>query len=50
MAFELILTETNENILQITLNRPKALNALNRQLAEEIILALRDADKDPTNG
>ncbi|MDC3311799.1 enoyl-CoA hydratase [Alphaproteobacteria bacterium] len=50
MAFELILTETNENILQITLNRPKALNALNRQLAEEIILVLRDADKDPTIG
>lgn len=46
MQFETILTEIDENIMLITLNRPKALNALNRQLADEMLSALRIADNN----
>ncbi|MEK9532002.1 MAG: enoyl-CoA hydratase-related protein, partial [Alphaproteobacteria bacterium] len=46
MQFETILTEIDENIMLITLNRPKALNALNRQLADEMLSALRTADNN----
>ena len=46
MQFETILTEIEENIMLITLNRPKSLNALNRQLAEETLSALRIADSN----
>ncbi len=46
MQFETILTEIEENIMLLTLNRPKSLNALNRQLAEETLSALRIADND----
>tara|TARA_A100001011_G_C14194449_1_gene792823 strand:- start:314 stop:1156 length:843 start_codon:yes stop_codon:yes gene_type:complete len=46
MQFETILVEIEENIMLITLNRPKALNALNSQLAEETLSALRIADNN----
>lgn len=45
-----ILVERRGNIGLITLNRPKALNALNRQLAAETVAALRDFDADERIG
>ncbi|KAB1073688.1 enoyl-CoA hydratase [Methylobacterium planeticum] len=50
MAYETILTETRGRVLLITLNRPKALNALNGQLTEELIAAVQQADADPEIG
>jgi enoyl-CoA hydratase len=47
MTFETILTEQTGQVLLITLNRPKALNAINLQLADELINAAVAADKDP---
>jgi enoyl-CoA hydratase len=47
MTFETILTEQTGQVLLITLNRPKALNAINLQLSEELINAAVAADKDP---
>lgn len=40
MTFEMILTETRGKVGVITLNRPKALNALNEQLMSELNTAL----------
>ena len=45
-AYETILTETRERVLVITLNRPKALNAINAQLTGELIDAATRADAD----
>lgn len=47
---EMIVVERRERVGLITLNRPKSLNALNRQLAEETLEALRDLDADPAVG
>ena len=49
-AYETILTETRGRVLLITLNRPKALNALNAQLTREVIRAATEADADPGIG
>lgn len=47
-TLEHILVETvDENIRLITLNRPRALNALCQGLLEELLQALREADADP---
>ena len=46
MTYETILTEQKGRVLLVTLNRPKALNALNTQLSHELIDALTKADKD----
>ena len=37
MAYETILVETHGRVLLVTLNRPQALNALNTQIAAELI-------------
>lgn len=49
-APEMILVERRERVGLITLNRPKSLNALNRQLAEEMLDALQDFDADDRVG
>ncbi|WP_137178487.1 enoyl-CoA hydratase [Roseomonas sp. AR75] len=50
MAHEMILVETRGRVGLITLNRPKALNALCDQLMEELGHALRAFDADPAIG
>jgi enoyl-CoA hydratase len=47
---ETILVERRERVGLITLNRPKALNALSRQLAAEVLAALHDFDADAAVG
>ncbi len=46
MNFENILVENNEGILQITIDRPTKLNALNKATIEELHLAFKDANED----
>ena len=50
MAFENIIVETRGPVGLITLNRPKALNALNSALIGELNLALDGFDGDATIG
>lgn len=50
MAYECILTETDGPVGIVTLNRPKALNALNRQLMDELTDALRKFEADDAVG
>lgn len=51
MTYETILTRVEaEQVGVITLNRPKQLNALNSQLMDELGLALKAFDADPTIG
>jgi len=49
-SYELILTERDGAVGIVTLNRPKALNALNGQLVSEAIDALAAFDADPAIG
>ncbi|WP_170361912.1 MULTISPECIES: enoyl-CoA hydratase [Ruegeria] len=44
MAFETIIVEIEDHVALIKLDRPDALNALNSQLAQELCIALEDAD------
>jgi enoyl-CoA hydratase len=50
MSYEMILTETRGRVGLITLNRPKALNALNNQLMRELMDALEAFDKNQAVG
>ena len=50
MQFETISLEKKNGVGLITLNRPKALNALNTQLIAEVNLALDDLEKDQKIG
>jgi enoyl-CoA hydratase len=50
MAYENILVETRGRVGLITLNRPKALNALNDALMDELGAALREFDADEAIG
>ena len=47
MAYETVLVEGRGSVGLITLNRPKALNALNAQLVRELSQALHAFDRDP---
>ncbi|TIR65257.1 MAG: enoyl-CoA hydratase, partial [Mesorhizobium sp.] len=46
MAYETILVETRGKVGLITLNRPKALNALNSQVLAEIVAAVNTLGAD----
>ena len=46
MAFNNILTEFNDGITTITINRPSKLNALNKETIQELHDALKEADQD----
>lgn len=46
MTFETILTERIDRVAVITLNRPKALNALNSQVMHEVTTAAAEFDAD----
>ncbi len=50
MAYENIVSETRDAVGIITLNRPKALNALNTQLIDELNQALSLFQEDPAIG
>ena len=50
MSYETILVETKDKVGVITLNRPKALNALNDQLMDELGHALQQFDQDDAIG
>tara|TARA_R110002020_G_scaffold26460_4_gene85459 strand:+ start:581 stop:1354 length:774 start_codon:yes stop_codon:yes gene_type:complete len=50
MAYENILYETRGKVAIITLNRPKAMNALNGALIAELVAALRIVEADPKLG
>lgn len=49
-GYETIAVERRERIAIITLNRPKALNALNSRMAAEVLAALKASDADPDVG
>jgi len=49
-AFEMILVEKRDKVGLVTLNRPKALNALCDQLISEVNTAMADFDSDPQIG
>ncbi|MBI2761158.1 MAG: enoyl-CoA hydratase/isomerase family protein [Chloroflexi bacterium] len=46
MGYEVVLTETRDRVRTIQLNRPEKLNALTDQLANEMIAAIEEADRD----
>jgi enoyl-CoA hydratase len=47
-VYEHILEEDHGAVVVIKLNRPKALNALNREVAAEITTALKSYERDPS--
>ncbi|CAJ1497764.1 enoyl-CoA hydratase [[Mycobacterium] burgundiense] len=48
--YETIIVEREDRVGLITLNRPKALNALNSQVMNEVTAAARELDNDPGIG
>ena len=50
MSYETLLVEKRDRVTLITLNRPKALNALNSQVLADLIDALEAFDKDDSQG
>ncbi|MDA2892679.1 enoyl-CoA hydratase [Mycolicibacterium sp. BiH015] len=50
MTYETILVDRDGRVATITLNRPKALNALNSQVMSEVTTAAAELDSDPGVG
>ena len=50
MTYETLLTERHDRVLLIRLNRPQALNALNAQVARDLIAVTSAADQDDSIG
>lgn len=50
MSYETILVDRDGRVAMITLNRPKALNALNTQVMSEVTTAAGELDADPGIG
>ena len=50
MAYETIIVETRGNVGLLTLNRPKALNALNTTVLREVVQALNEFEADTNVG
>ncbi|MBB2993232.1 enoyl-CoA hydratase [Mycolicibacterium iranicum] len=50
MSYETILVDRDGRVATITLNRPKALNALNSQVMDEVTRAAAELDADPEVG
>ncbi len=46
MAFETILFETRNQIAFVTFNRPESMNAVNRQMARDLVDACRQIEED----
>lgn len=46
MEYETLLTEITDGVATITINRPKALNALNTGVLKELITALSESEND----
>ncbi len=46
MDFKSIIYEKNEGIATITLNRPEAMNAFSKEVTEEFLQAMKDAETD----
>jgi enoyl-CoA hydratase len=47
MAFETLLYEAKNQIAFVTFNRPESMNAVNRQMARELVEACREIEDDP---
>ena len=50
MSYQNIILDRTERVAKITLNRPKALNALNAELIVELNAALDDLEADDAIG
>lgn len=50
MAYNSILIETRGKVGLVTLNRPKAMNALNAELMQELVQAIQEFDANPGIG
>ena len=50
MSYETIIAEEKGRVGLVTLNRPKALNAINRQLGQELLAAVDGFDRNPEIG
>lgn len=50
MAYEHILSETEDGVAIITLNRPEKMNAMNRKLGQELHHAVKQAEGDDAVG
>jgi enoyl-CoA hydratase len=48
VATDLVLTERHDGVLTITINRPRQKNAVNREVAEQLVSALDLLDSDPS--
>ena len=47
MTFETLQFQVDESLARVTLNRPKAMNSMNIQMAQELMQAMLRCDRDP---